>query len=111
MVARRLALVLLSTAVVLALAWVLGGCSRNVKPDPVPVVPEPLPYTCAGACQLPCSYDSIAWAPTDPDSPEAFRDLIVQVVSPLREAVWVCEARRLDCLKCLDDLKKAGVIQ
>lgn len=97
-------------AVVLS-ACLLAGCSWFSRP-PVPVpVPEPVDLYCSAECFVGCGDTPPVWAPKDPDSPEAWNELVEQVIAPLVKWWRMCETRRASCASCIERGRQLQVIR
>lgn len=87
------------------IAVLMSGCGmfkRAVKADAVN-------EQCDASCRLPCDATVPYWKPADPDAAEAWDEYPKQVVLPLVSKIEACDVQRLECVKCLDRLKAAGV--
>lgn len=96
---------MLAVLCLLLIIVLLSGCSmfkQGVKPDPVN-------EQCDASCRLPCDATVPLWRPLDPDAPSAWDEYPKQVVMPLVDKLEACDVQRLECVKCLDRLKEAGV--
>lgn len=75
----------------------------------VPAQPEPPPEGCDVACRQPCTADGISLE-LSPGAEDAFDQLVLQVVIPLRARLQECsDVHRGACVQCLDRLQAEGV--
>lgn len=91
--------------VLVLIVLLLAGCGafrRGVKPEPVN-------EQCNASCRMPCDATVPLWRPLDPEAPSAWDEYPKQVVLPLVDKLEACDVQRLECVKCLDRLKEAGV--
>lgn len=101
----RANLVILSWLLVGLVLGLTSGCGlfkRAVKADAVN-------ENCDASCRLPCDATVPLWRPVDPDDPKAWDEYPKAVVLPLVDKLEACDVQRLECVKCLDRLKEAGV--
>lgn len=100
----------------LCLTVILAGIavfSTGCKPElvrPSRAQAPPVPAQCAAQCTASCL--PAAWPrwEGDPDDPTTWDRLASDVLSPLRDAVEVCDVARATCVACLRRLERAHII-
>lgn len=91
----------------LLLALVLAGCDRTTQTVTRPT--PPLAVVCDSSCVAPCpDASAVRWRPADPDSGEAWKLLVTDVVAKLAEAAEQCEAQRKACARCIRTIERSG---
>lgn len=95
-------------AAVLVLALTMAGCAA------APVTPKraetlPVAVTCPASCKIDCEPDQWPQWTHDPDSPEAWKALIGEMIEEFRELVLACDAKRSSCNACLRWLENQRV--
>ena len=91
-------------------ALLLAACAGKRPPEIPPAESKPLPVACPPAALERCQTDIPRWEPPDPNSPEAWKLILPQVVLPLGEELVACDGRVAALRACLDNLQAEGVI-
>ena len=97
------------TVLVIASAALLSACGRTV-----PVVdtqpPPPVQITCAPQAKERCQTQPPRWSPPDPNSPDAWKLVLPQVVLPMARELNDCDLRVAAAQACLDEAQSKGVL-
>lgn len=91
-----------------ALGVMLAGCGTVPVVDPEP--PPPVQVTCAPQAKERCQTTSPRWEPDDPNSPEAWKLILPQVLLPIERELYECDLRVAAAQACLDEVQAKGLI-
>lgn len=85
----------------LAAVLMLPACKTIPVPDDTP--PPPVRLSCADIAKQRCQTQPPLWQPPEADSPDAWKLLLPQVVSPMAREIRDCDARLAELQACLDE--------
>lgn len=90
-------------------AGMLAACKTIPVVDTAP--PPPVPIRCADVVKERCQTQPPLWQPDDANSPDAWRLIYPQVVSPMAREIRDCDAKVAEFHRCLDEAQAKGLIR